>query len=132
MNAPRMSSRWLTASASAGSSRRVGRKSVDARLTALLGRLLDRALRGLGHHDRRGLRELQALRPLHARFDPAVDLVEELVDEDVRGDLLENAPVGVDEARLAPACDSEVCVSRLARAVDGASHDSYLECLGIC
>jgi hypothetical protein len=57
--------------------------------------------------------------------------VEELVDEDVRGDLLEDAPVGVHEPDLAATGDPEVRVARLARAVHRAAHDGDLECLRV-
>ena len=88
-------------------------------------------LRGLGHHERGRLRQLEPLRPHHPAGDPAVDLVEELVHEDVGRDLLEHAPVRVDEARLTAARDPEVGVARLARAVDRAAHDGDLEGLRV-
>src|SRR5206468_9638488 len=112
MNPPRTSSLWLTASASPGSSRSVGMKSWEALIAPALGRPLGR----FGHEQRRRLGELEALGPLHPARDPRVDLVEELVDEDVRGHLLEHTPVGVDEARISSACDSEVGVAGLPRA----------------
>src|SRR6266540_3203789 len=97
MKPPRTSRRWLTASASPGSSRRVGMKTSEALIW------LRRALGRFGHQESSGLRQLQALRALHSAFDPLVDLMKELVDEDVGGDLLEDASVGVDEARIPPA-----------------------------
>src|SRR5437899_4805015 len=103
MKPPRTRSLWDTASASPGSSRSVGKKSCDARVAIRGSRLVEGNLRGLGHRERGGLRHLQPLRPPHAGVDPRVDLVEELVDEDVRGDLLQDAAVRVDEADVAPA-----------------------------
>src|SRR4029077_3571157 len=52
-----------------------------------------------------------------------------LVDEDVRGNLLEHAAVGVDEADVAAAGDAEVRVARLAGAVDRAAEHRDLEVL---
>src|SRR5439155_275984 len=118
MNPPRTRSLCDTASASAGSSRSVGMKSFDARVAILGGRLVERNLGGFGHRERGGLGHLQTLRPAHPLGDPRVDLVEQLVDEDVRGDLLQHAAVRIDEADVAPACNPEVRVARLARAVD--------------
>src|SRR5919198_3890281 len=125
MKPPRTSRRWLTASASPGSSRSVGMKSSEACMG------LSRPLSRFGHHERGRLGELEALRAHHAALDPPVDLVEELVDEDVGGDLLEHAPVGVDEARVAPAGDAEIGVSSLPRSIDRAAHDRDLEGLRI-
>ena len=71
MKPPRTSSLWLAASASAGSSRSVGRKSFDARHIL---RLVERDQRRLGHRERRRLRHFQPFRPLHTVFDPGVDL----------------------------------------------------------
>src|SRR2546425_4806121 len=105
MKPPRTRSLCDTASASAGSSRSVGMKSVDARVAILGGRLVEGNLGGLGHSERGGLRHLQTLRPAHPVGDPCVDLVEQLVDEDVGGDLLQHAAVGVDEADVAAAGD---------------------------
>src|ERR671925_1688014 len=127
MKPPRTSRRWLAASASPGSSRSVGMKSWEARMASPLGRALGR----FGHHERGGLGQLEPLRPLHARVDPTVDLVEELVDEDVGRDLLEHTPVGVDEAGVAAAGDAEVGVARLAGTVYGAAHDGDLERLWV-
>src|SRR5712691_7839963 len=115
MKPPRTRSLCDTASASAGSSRRVGKKSSEARVAIAGGRLVEGNLRGLGHRERRRLRHLQPLRAAHTAGDPRVDLVEELVDEDVRGDLLQHAAVRVDETDVAAAGDSEVRVARLAR-----------------
>src|SRR5919106_1962004 len=126
-NPPRTSSLWLTASASPGSSRSVGRKSWEARTGSALRRSLGR----FGHHERRRLRELEALGPHHAALDPRVDLAEELRDEHVRLHLLEHAAVCVDEPRVAAAGDAEVGVARLAGAVDRAAHDGDLEGLRI-
>src|SRR5262245_57714735 len=78
MNPPRTSSLWLAASASAGSSRRVGKKSWVARRT-IRETLVERNLGGFRHRERGRLRHLQALRPAHAVRDPLVDLVEQLV-----------------------------------------------------
>src|SRR6185295_4810267 len=89
MKPPRTSSRWLTASASPGSSRRVGMKSSEALIW------LGRALGRFGHQEGGGLRELEPLGALHPLRDPLVDLVEELVDQDVGRDLFENTAVGV-------------------------------------
>src|SRR4249920_2181667 len=122
MKAPRTSSLWLIASASAGASRRVGRKSWDARRITLR-TLVEGNFGSLGHCQRRRLCHLQARRPPHTGLDPRVDLVEELVDEDVRRDLLQHAAVRVDEADIATAGDSEVRVPGLPRAVHGATHD---------
>src|SRR5712691_9472170 len=110
MKPPRTSSLWLVASASAGSSRRVGKKRCEARVATKGYRLVERDLGRLGHRQRGGLRHLQALRPAHAAGDPRVDLVEELVDEDVRRDLLQHAAVRVDETDVAAARDPEVRV----------------------
>src|SRR5438874_2078837 len=104
MKAPRTSSLWLIASASAGASRRVGRKSCDAR-RIMRGTLVEGNFGSLGHGQRRRLRHLQPFRPVHPGLDPGVDLVEELVDEDVRRDLLQHAAMGVDEADVAAAGD---------------------------
>ena len=68
---------------------------------------------------------------MHAVGDPLVDLVEELVDQDVRGDLLQHAAVRVDEADVAAAGDPEVGVARLARPVDGAAEHRDLEVLRV-
>src|ERR671929_193291 len=67
---------------------------------------------------RRRFGHLQAFRPVHAASDPLVDLVEELVDEDVRGDFFEHTAVGVDEADVAAAGDTEIGVPRLPRPID--------------
>src|SRR4051794_15619332 len=80
MKPPRTSSRWLTASASPGSSRRVGMKSLEALIC------LARTLGRFGHQEGGGLGELQPRGTLHPLCDPLVDLVEELVDKNVRGD----------------------------------------------
>ena len=64
----------------------------------------------LRHRKSRRLRHLEPPRPRHSRLDPVVDLVEQLVDQDVRGDLLQNLAVCVDEADVASAGDSEVRV----------------------
>src|ERR671935_1588388 len=125
MKPPRTSSLWLTASASPGSSRRVGMKSSEARIW------LGRALGRFGHEKCSGLGELEALRPFHPAGDPLIDLVEELVHEDVGGDLLQHAPVRVDEACVAAPGDAEVGVAGLPRSVHGAAHDGDLECLRI-
>src|SRR6476646_1273311 len=130
MKAPRTSSLWLIASASAGASRRVGKKSCDAR-RIMRRTLVEWNFGSLGHGQRRRLRHLQALRPAHPGPDPGVDLVEELVDEDVGRDLLQHAAVGVDEADVAATSDPEVGVPRLPRAVDGAAHDRDLEGLRV-
>src|SRR5207244_1911025 len=119
MYAPRTSSLWLTDSASAGSSRRVGRKSWEARLITA-STLVERNFRSLGHGQGCRLRHLQALRPAHPGLDPRVDLVEKVVDERLGRDLLQHPAVRVDEAHVAAACDSEVRVARLARPVHGA------------
>ena len=68
---------------------------------------------------------------MHAVGDPLVDRVEELVDEDVRRDLLQDAAVGVDEADVATPCNAEVGVARFPRSVDGAAEHSDLEVLRI-
>src|SRR5919106_54368 len=127
MKPPRTSSWWLTASASAGGSRSVGIKSLEARK----GPSLRGALGRFGHHQSGRLGQLQARRALHPAFDPPVDLVEELIDEDVRGDLLQHTPVGVDETGVAPAGDAEVGVTGLPRPVHGATHDRDFEGLWI-
>src|SRR5689334_22216795 len=105
---PRTSSLWLTASASAGSSRRVGKKSCDALAANSCSLALERDQRSFGHRQRRRLGHLQALWAVHALCDPLVDLVKELVDQDVGGDLLQHAAVGVDEADVTAARDPEV------------------------
>ena len=87
--------------------------------------------RGFGHRERGRLRHLQPLRALHAAVDPAVDLVEELVDQDVRRDLLQHAAVRVDEADVAAAGDPEVGVARLPGPVHGAAHHGDLEGLRV-
>src|SRR5437763_8473473 len=51
--------------------------------------------------------------------------------QDVRGDLLQHAAVGVDEADVAAAGDAELGVARLARAVDGAAEHRDLEVLRV-
>src|SRR5439155_509443 len=56
-------------------------------------RLFERDRGRLGHRERRRLRHLQPLRAVHAAVDPPVDLVEELVNEDCRGDLLQHPAV---------------------------------------
>src|SRR5437870_1536884 len=132
MKPPRTRSLWLAASASAGSSRSVGRKSFEARaIIRCPRRLFEGDERGLGHREGGRLGHLETLRAAHAALDPAVDLVEELVDQDVRRDLLQHAAVRVDEADVAPARDSEVRVARLAGAVDGAAHHRDLEGLRV-
>src|SRR5215475_6396566 len=132
MNPARTSSLWLTASASAGASRRVGRKSCEARaITCCRTRLLDRDQRGLGHGQGCRFGHLEAFWPVHAVGDPLVDLVEELLDEDVRRDLLEDAAVRVDESDVAPAGDAEVGVPRLPRTVHGAAEHRDLEVLWV-
>src|SRR5215207_5360957 len=117
MKPPRTSSLWLTASASPGSSRRVGMKSSEALIW------LARTLGRFGHEEGGRLGELEPLWALHPVLDPLVDLVEELVHEDVRGDLLEHAAVRVDEAGVAAAGNAEVGVPGFPRAVDRAAHD---------
>src|SRR6476646_2052279 len=119
MKPPRTSNWCEAASASAGASRRVGRKSCEAR--AIMGSrrtLFERDEGSLGHRQGRRLRHLEALRPVHAVGDPLVDLVEKLVDQDVGADLLQHAAVCVDEADVAAARDAEVRVARLPRSVD--------------
>src|SRR3954467_14274516 len=140
---PRTSSLWLTASASAGASRKVGRKSLEARAIIVASpgyrrapqagesSLFQRNRRGLGHREGRGLAHLQPLGAKHPVGDPPVDLVKELVDEDVAGDLLENTPVGVDEADVAAAGDPEVGVARFAGAVHGTAQHRDFEGLRI-
>src|SRR3954452_2959989 len=151
MKPPRTSSRCEAASASAGASRRVGRKSWEAR--AIIGgvalgyssgisggsgdhrrcrpRLFERDQRGLGHRQGRRLCHLEPLRTLHSAGDPLVDLVEELVDQDLGADLLQDAAVRVDEADVAAARDAEVRVSGLARAVDRTAEYRDLEMLRV-
>src|SRR5581483_1205240 len=132
MKPARTSSLWLTASASAGASRSVGRKSCEARaIMRCLGRLFEWYRRCLGHGQGSRLCVLAALGALHAGLDPGVDLAEELVDEDVRLDLAEHLAVRIDEPRLASARDAEVGVAGLARAVDGAAEHGHVEVLGI-
>src|SRR6185369_13362322 len=63
--------------------------------------------------------------------DPLVDRVEELVDEDVGGDLLQHPAVRVDEADVAPAGNAKVRIARLPRSVDGAAEHRDLEVLRI-
>src|SRR5437667_1487948 len=128
MKPPRTSSLWLAASASAGSSRRVGRKSCEARtIIRCRRRLFEGDQRGFRHRQGGRLGHLQALRALHPAPDPAVDLVEELVDQDVGRDLLQHAAVRVDEADVATAGNAEVCVARLAGAVHGTAEHGDLE-----
>src|SRR5882762_10343878 len=86
---------------------------------------------GLGHREGGRFRHLEARRAEHAVCDPAVDLVEQLVHQDVARDLLQYAPMGVDEADVPPASDSEVGVAGLTGAVDGAAENGDLERLGI-
>ena len=68
---------------------------------------------------------------MHPLVDPAVDFEEELVDEDVRADLLQHAAVRVDEADVAPAGDAEVRIAGLAGAVDRAAEHGHLEMLRV-
>src|SRR6188768_4202409 len=82
MYPPRTSSLCEAASASAGASRRVGMKSRDC-LAIKARRLVQRNQGGFGHRERGRLGHLQPLRALHPVGQPAVDLVEELVDEHV-------------------------------------------------
>src|SRR5579885_538962 len=137
MKPPRTSSLCETASASAGGSRRVGRNSFEARAIIVAGPgyrdtgLVERDGRRLGHRERGRLRHLQPLRPVHPVLDPAVDLVEQLVDQDVGRHLLQHPAVGVDEADVAAAGDAEVGVARLPRPVDGAAHHRDLERLRV-
>ena len=63
--------------------------------------------------------------------DPLVDLVEQLVDQDVRGDLLQHAAVGIHEADVASARDPEVGVAGLPRPVHGAAENGDLEVLRV-
>src|SRR5262249_58066417 len=100
-------------------------------LTRSLGTVPERNQRGVGHGERGGLRHLQALRAVHAPGDPPVDLVEELVDQDVRRDLLQHTAVRVDEADVAAAGDPEVRVARLAWAVHRAAEHRDLEVLRV-
>src|SRR2546421_9277155 len=101
-NPPRTSSLCETASASAGSSRSVGKNSFDARaIMRCPSRLFEGNKACFGHRERGRLGHLQALRALHPALDPEIDLVEELVDQDVGGDLLQHPAVGVDEADVA-------------------------------
>src|SRR5947208_6936584 len=132
MKPPRTSSWCEAASASAGASRRVGRKSCEAR--AIIGSrrtLFERDQGGFRHRQGGRLRHLEALRAVHSVGDPPVDLVEELVDEDVRADLLQHAAVRVDEADVAPAGDAEVRIAGLAGAVDRAAEHGHLEMLRV-
>src|SRR5439155_22326792 len=101
----------------------------DLTVRSPLARERDRA--GLGHRKRGRLRHLEALRAEHPIRDPLVDLVEELVDEEVARDLLQHAPVRVDEADIAAARDPEVGVACLPRPVDGAAEHRHLEGLRI-
>src|SRR4029077_12153478 len=55
----------------------------------------------------------------------------ELVDEALRGHLLEHAAVGIDEADVTATGDPEVRVSRLPRSVHRAAHHGDLERLRI-
>src|SRR3954447_12038529 len=93
--------------------------------------LFERDCRRLGHGQGGGLCVFAALGPLHAGGDPRVDLAEELVDEDPRLDLAEDLSVRVDEARLATARDAEICIARLAGAVDRAAEHRDLEVLRV-
>ena len=68
---------------------------------------------------------------MHPLGDPAVDLEEELVDQDVGRDLLQHAAVRVDEADVAAAGDPEVGVARLPGPVHGAAEDGDLEVLRV-
>src|SRR5580765_6629682 len=111
MKAPRTSSLWLIDSASAGASRRVGRKSCDARIMRRT--LVERNFGGFRHRQRRRLCHLEAFGPAHPGLDPGVDLAEELVDQGLGRDLLEHAPVGVDKTDVAAARDTEVRVPGL-------------------
>src|ERR1041384_6185650 len=131
MKPARTSSLCDAASASPGSSRRVGRKSWEARVATEGSRLVERDQRGFGHRQRGRLGHLQALRALHPGVDPPVDLEEELVDQDVRGDLLQHPAVRVDEPDVASAGDAEVRVARLAGAVDRSAEDRDLEVLRV-
>ena len=78
-----------------------------------------------------GLAIFRRFGPLHALGDPPVDLEEELVDQDVRRDLLQHAAVRVDEADVAAAGDPEVGVARLPRPVHGAAEHRDLEVLRV-
>src|SRR5262245_24746489 len=130
MKAPRTSSLWLIASASAGASRRVGRKSCDARrITPRT--LVEGNFGSLGHGQRGRLRHLEALRAAHPGLDPRVDLREEIVDERLGRHLLQHASMGVDEADIPAAGDPEVRVPGLTRAVHRTAHDRNLEGLRI-
>src|SRR5207244_6154852 len=163
MKPPRTSSLWLAASASAGGSRNVGRKSCEARAitvvradyssgmtAASLAMPLrrprgssaqplilftwdrpQRNQRGLRHCKRCRLGHLETLGPLHPVGDPFVDLVEELIDEDVRRDLLQHTTVRVDEAGLASAGNPEVGVARLSGPVHRTAEHGDFEVLGI-
>src|SRR5207302_3042769 len=132
MKPPRTSSLCDAASASAGSSRSVGRNSCEARwIMRCPGRLLQRNHRSFRHGKGGRLRHPQALRAMHPLGDPLVDLEEQLVDEDVGRDLLQYAPVRVDEADVAAAGNAEVGVAALPRAVHGAAEHGDLECLRI-
>src|SRR5207302_10407926 len=63
--------------------------------------------------------------------DPLVDLGEELVDEDVRGHLLQDTSMRVDEADIAAARDPEVGVAAFSRAVYGTAEHRHLEMLWV-
>src|SRR6266480_7166302 len=107
------------------------RDSFARPLNPVTRRLFERDQRRLCHGQGRGLRHLEPLRLVHAVRDPLVDHVEELVDEDVGRDLLQYAAVGVDEADVAAARDTEVRVARLPRSVDGAAEHGDLEVLRV-
>src|SRR5262245_62939974 len=68
---------------------------------------------------------------MHAVRDPAIDLVEELVNEDVGRDLLQHATVRVHEADIPSAGNAEVRVAGLAGAVDRAAEHRDLEVLRV-
>src|SRR6266702_8014795 len=132
MNPARTSSLWLTASASAGASRRVGKYSWEARAIICCPlRLFERYGRSFRHRERRRLRVAAARRAVHPSRDPRVDLAEELVDKDVGFDLLQHLAVSIDEARLAAAGYAEVRVARLPRSVHCTAEHRNLEVLRI-
>src|SRR6185503_10208240 len=73
----------------------------------------------------------ESLRARHPGFDPAVDLVKQLVDQDVGRDLLQHPAVRVYEADVPAARNPEVRVTRLARPVHRAAHHRDLERLRV-
>ncbi len=118
---------WLTASASAGASRSVGRWSCEARAIIYSSGIAEASAiasaAGFACLRRSG-------RCIPSAIQASISAKSSL-DEHLRIDLLQHLAVGVDEADVAAARDPEVGVARLARSVHRAAEHGDLEVLGV-